>query len=164
MADVVIARWPEEREDAVRLVDAGVAVLYLVNGDDEAPAPTTCLEDWVRLPGDDRDLNARIALLKQRSLVHFAAPIVDDSGHLRYRGRLVPLSAEQAALARALVTRFGEVVLDADLVADMRLVDGPESGTAAAIRQYMTQLRAIVRPLDLTLRRVRRRGYMLQSR
>ena len=27
-------------------------------------APTTCLEDWVRIPGDDRDLSARVAALE----------------------------------------------------------------------------------------------------
>jgi hypothetical protein len=39
MAEVVAVRWPEEREDAARLVRAGVAVLYLVRPEDEPPVP-----------------------------------------------------------------------------------------------------------------------------
>ncbi len=59
MAEVVIVRWPEEGAEGARLAEEGVAVLYLVGANDDPPMPMTCLEDWVRLPGDDRDLHAR---------------------------------------------------------------------------------------------------------
>ena len=66
MAEVVAIRWPEEHEEAAHLVSAGVAVLYLVRADDDPPIPSGCLEDWVRIPGDDRDLHARLAALELR--------------------------------------------------------------------------------------------------
>lgn len=56
------------------LRSSGVAVLYLIDGDDEPPTPTTCLEDWVRIPRDERDLRARVAALELRTLVHVAPP------------------------------------------------------------------------------------------
>jgi hypothetical protein len=66
MAEVVAICWPEERDDAARFVMAGVAVLYIVRADDDPPIPTGCLEDCVRIPGDDRDLHARITALELR--------------------------------------------------------------------------------------------------
>ena len=96
MADVVLVRWPEEREDAARLVEAGVAVLYLVDADADPPEPTTCLEDWVRMPGDDRDLRARLVALEARAASHRMPPTIDGAGRLRYHGKLLPLSAEEA--------------------------------------------------------------------
>ena len=68
-------------------------MLYLVGADDDPPMPTTCLEDWVRLPGDDRDLHARVAVLELRAAAHDAPPRVDDHGRLHYRGRLLALLA-----------------------------------------------------------------------
>jgi citrate lyase beta subunit len=93
VADVVLIRWPEDREDAVRLVEAGVALLYLVDAESDPPAPTSCLEDWVRLNGDERDLRARLEALETRAAAHRMPPTVDSDGRLRYQGKLMALSA-----------------------------------------------------------------------
>jgi len=156
MADVILVRWPEEREDAARLVAAGAAVLYLVDLDAEPPVPTSCLEDWVRMPGDDRDLRGRVMALETRAVAHRMPPTVDGAGRLRYHGKLLPLSTDEASLARVLAARFGTVVPDIDLAAVL--------GDDAGLRNHMTHLRSRVRPVDLHVRRIRGQGYALQAR
>jgi hypothetical protein len=154
MAEVMLVRWPEDGNEGLRLASSGVAVLYLIHGDDDPPTPTTCLEDWVRLPGDERDLRARVAALELRSLEHNSPPRVDADGRLHYRGRVTLLPTDNVELARVLTERFGDVVPDDDLPASAR----------PALRPTMTQLRAELRTIGLSLRRVRRTGYRLQAR
>ena len=100
MADVIVVRWPEEREEAARLIDAGAALLYLVSGDDDPPVLSNCLEDWVRVPGDERDLRARLAALELRAAAHVGPPWVTDDGLLHYRGKSVHLSQVEASWRR----------------------------------------------------------------
>jgi DNA-binding response OmpR family regulator len=157
MSEVMLVRWPDDGEDGSRLARAGVAVLYLVNADDDPPTPRSCLEDWVRIPGDDRDLLARVAALELRADAHRAAPRVDDDGRLHYHGKVLVLPAGEIHLARLLTERFGDVVPDSDFGDD-------ETASDPALRVRMTQLRARLRELDLTLHRVRRRGYTLVAR
>jgi hypothetical protein len=155
MAEVMLIRWPEDGDDGIRLANAGLAVLYLIDGDDEPPTPTTCLEDWVRIPGDERDLRARVAALEFRSLAHLGPPRVDDDGRLHYLAKTIPLSPDEAHLARLLTARFGELVPDDDFQ------DGPDHRT---LRTRMTDLRARFREVGLSLSRVRRRGYILHGK
>jgi hypothetical protein len=132
-------------------------VLYLVAADDAPPTPTGCLEDWIRIPGDDRDLRARVAALELRALAHRSPPHVDADGRLRYRGNVMLLPEDEVELARLLTDRLDDVVTDEELQRGAGL-SGPE------VRARMTQLRARLRGQDLNLRRVRRRGYTLQPR
>ena len=160
MADVVVVRWPEEREEAARLAESGAVLLYLVSADDDPPVPTNCLEDWVRVPGDERDLRARVAALEIRAAAHVGPPWVTDNGLLHYRGKSVHLSPVETQLAVALTEQFGAVVPDDVLV-------GRASGadeTSRTLRTEITHLRSRLRQLDLIIRRVPNRGYQLQSR
>jgi DNA-binding response OmpR family regulator len=159
MAEVVLVRWPEDGDEGLRLAAAGVAVLYLLDRDADPPQPTTCMEDWVRLPGDDRDLGARVAALELRALAHQSAPSVDDRGRLHYRGELVPLPEDEARLAGILASHFGTLVPDEVLVAG---AGGDES--AGSLRAPMAQLRSRLRHVGLAVRRIRRQGYVLQGR
>jgi two-component system OmpR family response regulator len=161
MPDVVLLPWPEERDETPRLVSSGVAVLYLVDSEDEPPAVTSCLEDWVRVPGDDRDIRARIAALEVRAAVHTSRPHVDHLGTIHYRTHVVSLAGAQADIARELSAHVGEVVPDADLVAsiDARRTSPP----APSLRMEIARLRALLRPLGLTIGRVRGRGYRLDQ-
>jgi hypothetical protein len=157
MAEVMLVRWPEDGDDGFRLAQDGVAVLYLVAGDDAPPTPTGCLEDWIRIPGDDRDLRARVAALELRALAHRSPPRVDADGRFHYRGKVIVLPDDEIELARLLTERFGDIARDDDL----QRVAG---ASGQAVRSRMTQLRARLRGYDLSLRRVRRRGYTLQTR
>ena len=60
MAEVMLVRWPEDGDEGLRLARSGAAMLYLVAEGAEPPALPTCLEDFVRIPGDERDLRARV--------------------------------------------------------------------------------------------------------
>jgi DNA-binding response OmpR family regulator len=161
MAEVVMVRWPDERAKAARLADAGVALLYLVTGDDDPPPVTNCLADWVRIPGGERDLDARLAALEQRATAHQAPPFVDASGCLHYRGELVHLLPLEARLAAVLTDHFGEVVTD-EALWDPDEVSSAEAGRS--LRTDVTHLRTRLRPVGLSVHRVRGRGYRLQSR
>jgi hypothetical protein len=152
MAEVVLVRWPEDR-DASHLAREGVAVLYLLAGDCEPPAVSSCLEDWIRVPGDERDLRARVAALEARTAVHAASPYVDADGRLRYRGKVTVLRPDTIELARILTERFGDVVMDGELPA--------QSGSD--LRSKVSDLRRQMRHVALTLRRVRRQGYRLEA-
>jgi hypothetical protein len=155
--EVVLVRWPEERDEAARLAEAGVAILYLVEGDEHPPVPASCLEDWIRLPGDDGDLRARVEALEVRALVHRGPPRVDGEGRLHYDGRVIVLPESEARLARVLAERFENLVTDDELA-----LEGESA--SRALRMELTHLRAQLRDLDLALRRVRGRGYVLQRR
>lgn len=153
MAEVMLVRWPEEGDEGMRLAGAGAAVLYLIDGDHDPPTPTTCLEDWVRIPGDERDLRARVAALELRALTHYAPPRVDPEGRLHYRGKVMALRTDEVDIARVLTERFGDVVPDSEFPVPAK----------DALRPRIAQLRAQLRDVGLSLRRVRRRGYTLQG-
>lgn len=153
-SEVMLLRWPEDAEDGPRLARQGVAVLYLIDGFGDPPDIGSCLEDWVRVPGDERDLRARIAALEARSHAHLAPPRLDADGLLRYRGQVTMLSADNRDLARALVNRFGNTVPDDEL---------PAADTAA-LRLRIAQLRSQVRGIGLSIHRVRLHGYKMQGR
>lgn len=150
--EVMVVRWPEDGDDGARFARHGVAVLYVIDAHGDPPAVTTCLEDWVRVPGDERDLRSRIAALEARSAVHLALPRVDPDGRLHYRGKLTLLPADKVDIARALVEHFGHVVPDAEL-----------PGEADELRPKIAQLRAQFRELELSVLRVRRKGYALHA-
>jgi hypothetical protein len=157
MSEVMLIRWPEEAEIGTGLARAGVAVLYLVSDHDDPPGPTTCLEDWIRIPGDDRDLRARVRALELRAMAHHAPPRVDEGGRLHYRGQVLVLSEHEARLARLLTDRFGDLVPD-------DVLQHPEGDHQSPLRGQMAQLRSRLRALDLVLRRISNRGYVLQRR
>jgi two-component system, OmpR family, response regulator len=157
MAEVVAIRWPEEGEEAARLAAAGVAVLYLVDADNDPPVPTGCLEDWVRIPGEERDLRARLAALELRAALHHTPPFVDDDDRLHHGARVVALSPIEARLAAALTMRIGTAVSDESLLETVR--NGGEM-SAASLRVEMGRLRSRLRALNLAIRRTRH-GYVL---
>jgi DNA-binding response OmpR family regulator len=154
MAEVMLVRWPEDASDGVELARSGVAVLYLVRDDADPPVPNGCLEDWIRIPGDESDLSARLAALERRVALHESAPRVDEDGWLHYHGRQLRLPVIEARVARTLIEHFESVVTDADLAP---LVEGP----SASLRASVAQLRLRLRPLNLAIRRIRRSGYVL---
>ncbi|MDQ6696475.1 MAG: helix-turn-helix domain-containing protein [Actinomycetota bacterium] len=161
VAEVVMLRWPEERVRAKELADAGVAVLYLLKEETDPPTPRSCLEDWVRMPGDERDLRARLAALELRAAAHQRPPFVDELGRLHHDGTLLALSPVEARLAAVLIERFGEVV--ADTVLAEHAGDGrPPPSTS--LRADVARLRSTLRAANLGLRRVRGRGYLLDRR
>ena|SRR5258708_3980269 len=159
MTDVVIVRWPEEQAEVARLAATLVPRLLLVAEEADPPEPGDVLQDWVRLPGDDRDFRARISGLRLRAADLAAAPTVDGHGRMLYRGRWAQLSPIEERLAGALVESFESVASDAFLVER-----GWPGGRASAnaLRVHLHRLRRRIGPLGLEVRVVRSEGWVLQ--
>ena len=158
--DVVLVRWPEEDVRLRELRETGSPRLLLLNGESEPPESADCLEDWIRLPADDRDMRARVARLASQSETQQPAPQVDGDGLLRYRGRWVALSPVESALAITLVDRFGAVV-GRDTLARRAWPEG--TPTRNALDVHMLRLRRRIAPLGVEVRTVRSRGYLMQA-
>jgi DNA-binding response OmpR family regulator len=157
--DVVLVRWPEEDARLRELRASGAPRLLLLNGEAAPPELADCLEDWIRLPADDRDVRARVAILSLRAETDHPAPRVDD-GLLRHRQRWVALSPVEGALAATLVERFGAVV-GRDTLARRAWPNGVP--TRNALDVHVLRLRRRIAPLGLEIRTVRSRGYLMQA-
>jgi DNA-binding response OmpR family regulator len=158
--DVVLVRWPEEDARLRELRASGAPRLLLLNGESTPPELADCLEDWIRLPADDRDVRARVATLSSRAETDQPAPQVDGDGLLRHHGRWVALSPVESALAVTLVDRFGAVV-GRDTLARRAWPNGVP--TRNALDVHMLRLRRRVASLGLEIRTVRSRGYLMQA-
>lgn len=165
MTDVVLVRWPEEREHVERLRVSGIPRLLLVGTESAAPKPFDALEDWIRLPAVERDVRARANTLAARALASPDAgegarrPSIDEDGILRYRGQWIALSRVERALARALVGRFTEVVRR-DTLEHVAWPSGESSRNALDV--HMVRLRRRLVAVGLEVRTVRARGFLLQ--
>jgi DNA-binding response OmpR family regulator len=159
--DVVLIRWPGEQDrlDAAR--DAGAPRLLLVASAADPPATVDPLEDWVRVPVDPGDVQARVTTLTRRADGEAAAPLVDEDGLLHHRGSWVALSPLEAAIARALTERYGAVV-GREALSRRAWPDG--APTRNALDVQMVRFRRRVEPVSLEVRTVRSRGYLLQAR
>ena len=158
--DVELRRWPEERLAIDDLRGHGVPRLLLIDGDEIAPEVFDCLEDWVRLPVSDSDLEARRLAVGRRARGHGVRPLIDDGGILRYRAQWVSLSPVERDLAGALVDRFGAVV-NRGALSERAWPDGVP--TRNALDVHMLRLRRRVAMVGLEIRTIRSRGYLLQS-
>lgn len=161
---VELVAWPGEVDRRDALAAEGRPRLLLV-----APgvAPPNCidpLEDWVRLPGDPVDIEARRSLLCRRWAPPASQPALDEDGVLRHGRRLVILPPVEARLAACLLREVDgvvarEVLLEAgwperrsgDAAVDARALDG-----------RIKLLRRRLAPLGLTIHTVRGVGFLLQ--
>lgn len=157
--NVSLVRWPAERDRREALRRAGEPRLLLVE-QGAPPLPSDQREDWIRLPADDVDLRVRIEALRRRLDTAVAElPVLDDDGVLRMGDRWVALPPVEARLATALVGRFGAVVSRSALTAA-----GWPGGSPGrnALDVHVLRLRRRVAPLELAIRTVRSRGYLLE--
>src|SRR5258706_11393613 len=87
--DVVMVPWPTQEMHRSTLSSVRRPRLLLVDPDVPAPRVTDVLEDWVRLPANDEDVQARVATLAARSESEVSRrPGLDADGVLRYEGEL----------------------------------------------------------------------------
>jgi Transcriptional regulatory protein, C terminal len=156
---IAIVRWPQDAEVLDRLGPVGQARLLLVDPDAEPPVITDLLEDWIRLPADDRDIQTRVASLRRR-VGHHRLPVFDGACRVGFRGGWAPLSPIEYRLASALVERFGYLVTDTDLNA-RAWTDTPPSPTA--LRVHLTRLRRRVEPIGLEIVTIRSQGHVMQE-
>ena len=159
--DVALLRWPAEAEARERLSATGAARLLLVEDDQTPPTVADCLEDWIRVPAKEEDVRARVEALGVRSQAHDQqGPGIDEDGVLRHRGRWVSLPPLEARLVASLIQRFGAVVGRETLI---RAVWPGGSPGRNALDVHVLRLRRRIAPLDLAVRTVRSRGYLLEE-
>ena len=153
-------RWPAESARRAELEQVGAPRLLLVEDDDAAPVASDDLEDWIRLPAGEADLQARIDGLRRRHRARSApAPVLDDDGVLRVGSRWVPLPPVESRLMGALLERYGAVV-SRDGLGRAGWPDGAPGRNALDV--HVLRLRRRVGPLGLAIRTVRSRGYLLE--
>ncbi|MCC6435964.1 MAG: helix-turn-helix domain-containing protein [Acidimicrobiales bacterium] len=158
--DVEMVRWPSRRQRRDQLAAARLPRLLLVEPDAPAPVAVDPLEDWVRLPVDRNDLQARIDALSARGRdAGLSAPRLDEWGVLRFGGRQVTLPPLEARLAVVLVESYKGVVRRDDLTRAGWPGDNPGRN---ALDVHILRLRRRVEPLGLSIRTVRSRGYLLE--
>jgi DNA-binding response OmpR family regulator len=158
VADVVVVHWPEQRDEITRLAEQRVPRLLLVAPAADPPEAGDVLQDWVRLPGDERDVRARLSGLRRRADEE-TAPVVDNHGRLLFRGSWVQLSPIHERLARRLLATSEGVVAERDLLSEGWPGGNPSSN---ALRVHLHRLRRYIAPLGLEIRGVRGEGWVLQ--
>ena len=158
--DIVVLRWPAEKAHRDRLAAEGHPRLLLVSPDAEPPDGRDCLEDWVRLPADDRDVAARLHALEVRATRHQQRPETDARGRLTFHGAWVALSPIEERIVATLAGQFGEVVSREELLAAGWPDEQPSD---AALRVHLTRLRKEIAPLGLEIATVRGFGHVMQE-
>ena len=159
--DIVVIRWPAEHANRERLASESRPRLLLVAPESDPPDGRDCLEDWVRLPADDRDVAARLRALEVRAAHHQHQPETDARGRLTFNGEWVALSPIEERIVGALAARFGEVVSRDELLAAGWPDEHPSD---AALRVHLTRLRKEIAPLGLEIATVRGFGHVMQER
>jgi hypothetical protein len=159
--DVALLRWPAEAGHRDELVARRVPRLLLVESDEPPPEPEDCLEDWVRVPAGDVEVQTRIVGLAVRAGRHGAViPALDSDGVLRFGSAWVSLPPVEARLTSALLERFGAVV-SRDALARCGWPGGAPGRNALDV--HVLRLRRRVLPVGLVIRTVRSRGYLLEA-
>ena len=158
--DVVLVRWPDDADRREVLSTAGVPRLLLVREGVDPPSTVDCLEDWIRVPADERDVRFRADSLTRRRTSHTPdRPDLDEHGVLRFRGRWVPLPPVEARLTAALLDRLGAVVSREAL---SRAGWPAGAGGRNALDVHVLRLRRRLDGVGLAIRTVRARGYLLE--
>jgi len=158
---VACLQWPTEDDERRALAARGVPRLLLVEGATPPPVCVDPLEDWVRLPVADADVEARVTALARRSVLRPGAdrPVIDADGVLRLGPGWAALPPVEARLMTALVERFGAVVHRDDLAA-AGWPDGLPGRNALDV--HVLRLRRRIAPVGLVIRTIRARGYLLE--
>jgi DNA-binding response OmpR family regulator len=163
VADVTLVRWPDEADRLERLRRDALPRLLLVAEGEAAPAGGDCEEDWIRLPAADADVRTRLVALQQRCARHARdrGPEIDLTGRVRFQGRWVALSRTEQRLARPLIEQTGVVVAH-DTLRQSAWPDG-DALHDSGLRVQILKLRRRLAPLDLAIRTVPGRGYVLEA-
>lgn len=157
--EVVHLRWPGEHLRREGLRRAQRPRLLLLEDGSVPPAQGDCLEDWIRLPADDGDVEVRDAALVARSHRHLVVTPSIDEGVLRLGEAWVSLSPLESRLTSVLIERMGTVV-----ARDRLVRAGWPDGTSGrnTLDVHAVRLRRRLATVGLAIRTVRARGYLLE--
>ena len=157
--EVVLVRWPSELPRRDSLAADARPRLLLVEDGAQPPISDDPLEDWVRVPASDLDVQTRIATVAARAQAA-AAPRLDVDGVLRFGSLWVSLPPVEARLTRAMLERFGAVV-SRESLSRAGWPDGAPGRNALDV--HVLRLRRRLAPVRLAIRTVRSRGYLLEA-
>lgn len=159
--EVALVRWPVELPRREQLRREQRPRLLLVDLGASPPPVECCLEDWMRVPADDAELQARVAGLQARGRRHHTeTPVLDEDGVLRTGDGWVALPPVEARLTAALLDRRGTVV-SRDALARAGWPDGAPGRNALDV--HVLRLRRRLASVSLAIRTVRSRGYLLEA-
>lgn len=159
--EVVLLRWPTERDRRELLAGSGTARLLLVEDGAAPPEAEDCVEDWIRVPAPDADVKLRIRALLRRSHQHTTTtPALDCDGVLRVGASWVSLPPVESRLTAAFLERFGAVV-SRETLARAGWPEGAPGRNALDV--HVLRLRRRLVPVSLAIRTVRSRGYLLEA-
>ncbi len=157
--NVELIRWPAEADKREQLHQSDLPRLLLVAETAEPPVSADLLEDWIRIPSTEADLDARLAGLRNRIAGQSTLiPTVDEDGVVRLGAKWAALPPLEARLCRVLVDRFQAVASREALGA----AGWPDGADRNALDVHMLRLRRRIEPLGLTISTVRSRGYLLE--
>lgn len=167
-SDVALVRWPDQEQTRSALRASGRPRVLLLDPSTPAPEPGDPLEDWVRIPVAEADLQARVRWLAHRVALGAGAlprptgtePLLDEDGLIRVGERWVALPPVEHRLARALLAKLGTVVTR-EALSRAGWPDGAPGRNALDV--HVLRLRRRLAPLRLTIHTVRSRGYLLEA-
>ncbi|HZU71216.1 MAG TPA: helix-turn-helix domain-containing protein [Acidimicrobiales bacterium] len=158
---MVLVPWGGDDDGPPPPAPARRARLFLVQPGASLPRLSGCLDDWVRLPAAEDEVEARSAALQARLALHERGrerPRMDELGVLYVGSRWVDLPPIEARLCRVLVANLGHPVPTPAL---LEAGWGPGGGTSSSIRIQVLRLRRRLAPVGLAIHALPRRGYLL---
>lgn len=157
---VELIRWPEQAALRESLAGAGQPRLLILESETPPPHTSDPLEDWIRLPASEVDVAARVQALTDAGSDSPAVPLLDkENGVLRMGSDWVVVPPVEARLTAVMLERFGAVVSRDDLT---RAGWGTTVTRRNSLDVHMLRLRRRVAELNLEIRTVRSRGYLMQ--
>jgi hypothetical protein len=154
-------RWPHEQSRRPQFIQDRVPVLWVVESTFTPPECVDPLEDWVRPPLAQRDVDARVASLIERAR-NEKVPVISADNVLYTREFRLPLADSEAVIMSALVKNFQKVVPRKQLVEYGWGKVSEEFRNALDLR--ILRLRRRIAPLRLEIVTVWGRGYMLEAK
>jgi DNA-binding response OmpR family regulator len=154
---VTLLRWPRDAMQRDDLAARGLPCLLLI--EDGVPPPHVReLEDWLRVPADERDLLLRVQRLDL--LAAEPAPPALDERLLHVNGLSMVLSPAESALIAQLLADFERVVTRSALE---QAVWAGSTRSPRALDSLVARCRRRLRGAGLTIAAVRGRGFTLAT-
>jgi DNA-binding response OmpR family regulator len=158
--EVTLVRWPSEAEHLDLLRDERRPRLVLVEGDAGPPEPSDDLEDWIRIPAGEEDVQVRLRTLQRRASARLAVqPELDESGVIHVGTDWASLPPVEARMVARMLVHFGQVV-SRDELASAGWPEGAPGRNALDV--HVLRLRRRLAPIGLAIHTVRSRGYVLE--
>jgi DNA-binding response OmpR family regulator len=156
---VRFVRWPAEADIRGRCKREGIPCLLVVEAGASPPICTDVSEDWIRTPASRQDVEARVQAIYQRTSGR-SIPTIDSTGVLHFGNKSIAISATQAELMEEFIAHFEEIVYRAEL--EQQLAKCVPHPTRKALDLHIMRLRRRISTIDLSIKTVWGRGYMLE--